>query len=101
VLLVGLAAAAQQGFSANLMTIVSDTVPRKAVASVIGIGGTAACLGMLLFSTFVGWLLDWTETVYGEKDYAIPFLMAASAYLTAAGIVHLLLPRLQSMGFAD
>ena len=67
VLLVGLAAAAHAGFSANLFTIVSDTVPRKAVSSVVGIGGTAACVGMLLFSTFVGWLLDWTEMVYGEK----------------------------------
>jgi ACS family hexuronate transporter-like MFS transporter len=95
VVLVGLAAAAQQGFSANLMTIVSDTVPRKAVASVIGIGGTTACCGMLLFSTLVGRLLDWSERLYGQKDYSIPFLIAAFAYLTATGVVHLLLPRLE------
>jgi ACS family hexuronate transporter-like MFS transporter len=101
VLLVGLAAAAHQGFSANLYTIVSDTLPRKAVSSVVGIGGTAACLGMLLLSTLVGYLLDWTEKVYGQKDYLIPFLIAASAYLVATGIIHLLLPRLEVVTFDD
>jgi len=97
VLLVGLAAAAHQGFSANLFTIVSDTVPRKAVGSVIGIGGTAACLGMLVLSTAIGWILDWTEAVYGEKDYLIPFLIAGSAYVVASAIIHLLLPKLETM----
>jgi len=66
-LLIGMAAASHAGFSANLYTIVSDTVPRKAVGSVVGIGGTAACLGMLALSTLIGYILDWTATVYGEK----------------------------------
>lgn len=97
VLLVGLAAAAHAGYSANLYTIVSDTVPRKAVSSVVGIGGTAGCLGMIVFSTLIGQVLDWTEAVYGEKDYLIPFLIAGSAYLIATAIIHLLLPRLEPM----
>jgi len=97
VLLVGLAAAAHAGFSANLYTIVSDTVPRKAVSSVVGIGGTAACVGMIVLSTLIGWILDWTQARYGEKDYLIPFLIAGSAYLLATGVIHLLLPRLEPM----
>jgi ACS family hexuronate transporter-like MFS transporter len=99
VVCLGLAAACDTGFSANLFSIVSDTVPRKAVASVVGIGGTAGCIGMLVFSTLIGWILDWTQATYGEKDYLIPFLMAASAYLVATAGIHLLLPRLEPMTF--
>jgi ACS family hexuronate transporter-like MFS transporter len=99
VLLVGLAAAAHAGFSANLFTIVSDTVPRKAVSSVVGIGGTAACLGMLAFSTLIGCVLDWSAAVYGEKDYLVPFVIAGSAYSIATAAIHLLLPRLEPMKF--
>jgi len=99
--LVGVAAAAHAGFSANLYTIVSDTVPRKAVSSVVGIGGTAACLGMMVLSTLIGWILDWTEKVYGEKDYLIPFLIAGTAYLVATLVIHLLLPRLEPMNLDE
>ena len=97
--LIGLAAAAHAGFSANLYTIVSDTVPRKAVSSVVGLGGTAACLGMLPFSTLIGYILDRTRDIHGKKDYLIPFLIAGSAYLLATALIHLLLPRLEPMRF--
>ena len=100
-LLIGLAAASHAGYSANLYTIVSDTVPRKAVASVVGIGGTASCLGMIGLSTLIGWILDWTKTAYGEKDYLIPYLMAGSSYLTATIVIHLLVPRLEPMAFDE
>ena len=72
VLLIGLAAAAHQGFSANLYTIVSDTVPRKAISSVVGIGGMAAGLGMLVLSTLVGRILDWTQAAYGTEGLPDP-----------------------------
>ena len=72
VLLVGLAAAAHSGFAANLYTIVSDTVPRKAVASVVGIGGTAGCVGMLCLSTLIGYVLDWTRTRLRRKGLLDP-----------------------------
>ncbi len=94
VFLVGLAAAAHAGFSANLYTIVSDTIPRKAVSSVVGIGGTAAGLGMLVVSTSIGYILDWTK-----EDYLIPFMFAGFAYLLATAVIHLLLPRLEPMTF--
>jgi MFS transporter, ACS family, hexuronate transporter len=96
-LLIGLAAAAHQGFSANLYTIVSDTVPRKAVSSVVGIGGAASCGGSIVFSMIIGVVLDWTEKVSGRKEYLIPFVMAGSAYLVATVVIHLILPRLEPM----
>jgi MFS transporter, ACS family, hexuronate transporter len=99
--LIGLAAASHAGYSANLYTIVSDTVPRKAVSSVVGIGGTASCIGMIAFSTLIGVVLDWSERVYGRKEYLIPFAMAGSAYLIATAIIHLLLPRLEPMTFDE
>lgn len=92
VLLIGLAAAAHQGFSANIFTLVSDTVPRKAVSSVTGIGGMAGALGSMCVSKVVGWVLDATH-----KNYLAPFLMAGFAYLIAVLLVHLLLPRMQQM----
>jgi ACS family hexuronate transporter-like MFS transporter len=92
VLLIGLAAAAHQGFSANLYTLVSDTVPRKAVSSVTGIGGMAGAVSGMLIAKLVGWVLDATG-----KDYLIPFLLAGFAYLVALAVIHLLLPRLQQM----
>ena len=92
VLLIGLAAAAHQGFSANIYTLVSDTVPRKGVSSVTGIGGMAGAVGGMLVAKLVGWVLDATG-----KNYLIPFLMAGFAYLAALAVIHLLLPRLQLM----
>jgi ACS family hexuronate transporter-like MFS transporter len=92
VLLIGLAAAAHQGFSANLYTLVSDTVPRKAVSSVTGIGGMAGAVSGMLVAKLVGWVLDATG-----KNYLVPFLLAGFAYLVALGVIHLILPRLQQM----
>ena len=47
-LLIGLAAAAHQGFSGNKYTRVSDTLPRDAIGSVVGIGGLAGGVGGML-----------------------------------------------------
>jgi ACS family hexuronate transporter-like MFS transporter len=101
VCLVGLACAAHAGFSANLYTIVSDTVPRKAVSSVVGIGGTAGCIGMLLLSTLIGEVLESCKKASGETDYLIPFVIAGTAYLVATAIIHLILPRLEPMKFNE
>lgn len=90
-LVVGLAAAAHAGYAANLYTIVSDTLPRKVVSSAVGIGGTASCVGMLLFSTTVGYILDRTQTLYGEKSYVIPFLYIGAIYVVATALIHVLL----------
>ncbi|MGA2619966.1 MAG: MFS transporter [Thermoguttaceae bacterium] len=91
--LIGLAAASHQGFSANLYTIVSDTVPRKAVSSVVGIGGMAGAVGGMLVAKAVGYILDWTHS------YLVPFCIAAAAYPLALAIIQLLLPRLEPARF--
>jgi ACS family hexuronate transporter-like MFS transporter len=92
VLLIGLAAAAHQGFSANLYTLVSDTVPRKAVSSVVGIGGMAGAAGGMFIAEVVGHVLQATG-----KNYLFPFLMAGFSYLVALLVIHLILPNLERM----
>jgi MFS transporter, ACS family, hexuronate transporter len=89
VAVIGLAAAAHQGFSANLYTLTSDMFPSRAVGSVTGIGGMAGALGGLLIAKIVGYVLQRTGS------YAVPFFIAASAYIVALAAVHLLAPRLR------
>jgi len=89
VLLVGLAAAGHQGFSANLYTLTSDMFPKRAVASVVGIGGMAGAVGGMLIAKIVGYVLQWTGS------YMIPFVIAGSAYLVALAMIQLLSPRLE------
>jgi MFS transporter, ACS family, hexuronate transporter len=87
-LLIGLAAAGHQGFSANLYTLTSDLFPSRAVASVAGIGGMAGAIGGMLIAEIVGHVLQWTGS------YMVPFFIAASAYLVALLFIHLLSPKL-------
>jgi MFS transporter, ACS family, hexuronate transporter len=86
-LLIGLAAAGHQGFSANLFTLPSDLFPSRAVASVVGIGGMAGAVGGMLIAEIVGHVLQWTGS------YMVPFLIAASAYLIALLLIHMLSPK--------
>ncbi len=92
--LVALAAAAHCGFTANLFALVSDTVPRQAVSSVVGIGGMAGSLGGIAFAQLVGRVLEYTN-----NNYLIPFVIASLIYLVAAIVIHRLLPRLEPMDF--
>jgi len=89
VLLIGLAAAGHQGFSANLFTLTSDIFPAQAVGSVVGIGGMAGAIGGMLIATIVGHVLQWSGS------YMVPFLIAGSAYLVALATIHLLSPKLE------
>jgi ACS family hexuronate transporter-like MFS transporter len=89
VLIIGVAAAAHQGFSANLFNLPGDVFPRSAVASVVGIGGMFGAVGGMLFAKYTGYILDKLGT------YTPMFIVAASAYLIGLAIVHLLSPRLQ------
>jgi len=89
VLLIGLAAAGHQGFSANLFTLSSDLFPSRAVGSVVGIGGMAGAVGGMLIAKIVGYTLQWTGS------YRVPFLIAGSAYLLALAVIHTLSPRLE------
>src|ERR1700674_1706123 len=89
VLLIGLAAAAHQGFSANLFTLTSDTFPAQAIGSVVGLGGMAGAIGGMLIAKIVGYTLQWTGS------YLVPFLMAGFAYLLALAAIQLLVPKLE------
>lgn len=88
VLLIGLAAAAHQSWSANLFTTVSDMFPKKAVGSVVGLGGMAGSIGGMLIATAVGFILEFTSS------YFILFVIAGSAYLVTLFIFNLLVPRI-------
>lgn len=96
VVLIGIAAAAHQAWSANIMTTVSDMFPKKAVASVIGIGGMAGSVGGLLFASLTGILLEHYKSIGAiEIGYSVLFLIAGLAYLTALAIFHLLTPKMK------
>jgi len=96
VLLIGLAGAAHQAWSANLFTSASDMFPKRAVASVVGIGGMAGSLGGILFPLFSGKLLDQFQASGNiTAGYAILFAICGFAYLVAFVINHLLAPKFE------
>ena len=88
VALISVAAAAHQGWSANLFTLVSDMFPKHAIGSVVGFGGMAGAVGGMLIAKLTGYLLQATGS------YVPVFLIAAFAYVIALSIIHLLVPRL-------
>jgi ACS family hexuronate transporter-like MFS transporter len=89
VVLISVAAAAHQGWSANLYTLVSDMFPKQAVGAVVGFGGMAGAVGGMLIAKLTGYLLQATGS------YVPVFLIAAFAYVVALAIIHLLVPRLE------
>ncbi len=96
VFLIGLAGAAHQAWSANLFTTVSDMFPKRAVASVVGIGGMAGSFGGILFPLYTGKLLDRFQASGNvTAGYTILFAICGSAYLLAFGISHVLAPRFE------
>lgn len=91
VALIALAAAAHNAWSANIFTVVSDVFPKKAISSVIGIGGMAGAVGGMLFPLLIGHLLDVYKNL-GDitAGYNILFIICGSAYLVAWIIIKLL-----------
>lgn len=87
--LISIAAAAHQGWSANIFTLASDMFPRQAVGSVVGIGGTGGAIGGMFIAMLVGAILQKTGS------YVPVFILAGSTYLTALLVIHLLVPRLE------
>jgi MFS transporter, ACS family, hexuronate transporter len=92
--LIGVAAGAHQGWSANLFTTSSDMFPRSAVGAVVGIGGMAGSLGSALFAFFAGHILQLTHS------YGILFSIASTAYLLALIVLYVLAPGLKKVEFA-
>lgn len=90
VLLVGLAAAAHQGWSANLYTFVSDTMPKRAVSSVVGLGGFAAGIASIGNAQAVGHVLTLTH-----NNYVPIFVWASLMYVAAWLFIQLLVPKME------
>lgn len=89
VALVSIAAAGHQGWSANLYTLVSDLFPKRAVATLTGIGGAMGAVGGLFIAKITGYVLEFTGS------YLTVFMIAGSTYLVALAILHLMMPRLE------
>jgi ACS family hexuronate transporter-like MFS transporter len=89
VILIGIAAAAHQGWSANIFTLASDMFPRQAVGSVVGIGGMMGSVGGMILQSTVGLIVFYTGS------YLSVFIIAGAAYVTALLVIHLLAPNLE------
>jgi len=95
VALISLATAAHQGFSANIFTLASDMFPRRAVASVVGLGGFGGAVGGMLIALFTGFLLQFTHS------YLPIFIIAGSAYLVALLCIQWLAPTLEPAAIGE
>jgi MFS transporter, ACS family, hexuronate transporter len=91
VLLIGLAAAGHQAWSCNAFTLVSDVFPKKATASVVGIGGMVGVLAGIIADFFLGRILDKS----GPSGYFWAFLIAGCMYIVMLCFIHLLMPKLE------
>lgn len=90
VLLIGLATACHQGWSANMFTLASDLFPRRAVGTVVGIGGFMGGIGGILIAEFAGRVLN------RDPSYYLPmFVVGGTLYLVALLVIHSLAPRLE------
>jgi len=94
VILIGIGASAHQAWSANIFTTVSDMFPKKAVGSVVGIGGMAGGLGGVLISKTGGTLFDHYKALgHIQTGYSIMFAVCAVAYLIAWVVMKSLVPK--------
>jgi ACS family hexuronate transporter-like MFS transporter len=94
VLLIGVGASAHQAWSANIFTTVSDMFPKKAIGSIIGIGGMAGGMGGVLVSKLGGYLFDYYDGLgHIQTGYTIMFVLCAVAYLIAWSVMKMLVPK--------
>lgn len=89
VLLIGLGTASHQAFSSNIFAMISDLYPRRAVATVAGIGGAAGAVGGMLIAQATGWTLELTGS------YTPIVIYAGLAYLIAFAVIQALVPRME------
>ncbi|HEU5123061.1 MAG TPA: MFS transporter [Verrucomicrobiae bacterium] len=95
---IAIACAAHQAWSCNIFTTVSDMFPKKAVASVTGIGGMAGAVGGILIADAAGRLLAHYSALEKEYiGYGILFVVCGSAYLVAWILMHLLVPKFKKI----
>jgi ACS family hexuronate transporter-like MFS transporter len=89
VLIIGLGTAGHQAFSSNIFTMISDLYPRRAVATVAGMGGMAGAAGGILIAQVTGWTLELTGS------YLPILIYAGVAYLIAFAVIHMLVPKME------
>jgi ACS family hexuronate transporter-like MFS transporter len=100
VAMIGLACGAHQAWAAHLFTSVSDMFPKKAVATIVSLGGAAACISGILFPIFTGRLLDqFTHAGAVKTGYEILFAICGCSYLAAFALNHLLARRFEPIDF--
>ena len=100
--LISLAAASHQAWSANIFTTVSDMFPKRAVASVTGIGGMAGAVGGLLIASFAGIILDsWEKRGNIDGGYATLFIVAGSAYMIAWVLMYLISAKMKPVNLDE
>jgi ACS family hexuronate transporter-like MFS transporter len=87
--LIGLALAGHQSFSCNLLSLPPDMFPKRAVGSVIGLGGFAGGVGGMIMAASVGAILDVTG-----GNYTVIFAACTVVYFLAVAVIHLLAPKL-------
>ncbi len=87
VVLIGIATAGHAGWMANLFSLVSDSFPKTAVASVTGIGTMAGAIGGIFIAKIAGWVLDATGS------YTVLFVISGFSYLLAWSMVQLFMPK--------
>lgn len=98
VALISLAAAAHQAWSATIFTTASDMFPKRAISSVVGMGGMAGSVGGILFPLLVGYVLEtYKEAGHITMGYNIIFTICGCAYLCAWFIMHLLTPKMEQV----
>ncbi len=90
IFLIGLGAAGHQAWSANIFTLVSDVFPKKATASVVGIGGMVGAVAGIISNVILGSVLDQAN----NTGFFWAFLVAGASYLVILGFVHLLMPKM-------
>jgi ACS family hexuronate transporter-like MFS transporter len=98
VIIIGIAASAHQAWSANIFTTVSDMFPKRAIASVTGIGGMAGAVGGIMIAKSAGLLFDHYKAAGDIRiGYGIMFMICASAYIIAWFVMHALVPKFKKI----
>jgi ACS family hexuronate transporter-like MFS transporter len=91
VVLIALAAAAHNSWSANIFTVASDLFPKKAVGSVIGFSTTVSSVAAMGTALLIGYTLNES----GTEGYVFPFVVAAFGYLAGITVIHLISPKFE------
>jgi ACS family hexuronate transporter-like MFS transporter len=96
--LISVSVAANQAWSANIFAIVPDMFPKRAISSVVGLGGMAGAIGSVLLPLFVGYILDHYKAIGNiVGGYNIIFLICGSSFLIAWLIIHLIVPKMDKV----